>query len=72
MIELSGDEIAIDGKKLDVEELNENLKSVDKKTLINLRADGEVKYNRLVKVLDTLQKNKLENLSLITEKENKK
>lgn len=72
LIELSGDEIAIDGKKLDVEELNENLKSVDKKTLINLRADGEVKYNRLVKVLDTLQKNKLENLSLITEKENKK
>lgn len=72
LIELSGEEVAIDGKKVGIEELNESLKSVNKKTLINLRADGEVKYNRLVKVLDTLQKNKLENLSLITEKENKK
>ena len=43
--------------------------ALDLKTLINLRVDGEVKYQRLVKVLDLLQKNKLENVSLITEKE---
>jgi biopolymer transport protein ExbD len=30
-----------------------------------------VKYQRLVKVLDLLQINKLENISLITDKENK-
>tara|TARA_B100001971_G_C18267890_1_gene595789 strand:- start:3583 stop:3984 length:402 start_codon:yes stop_codon:yes gene_type:complete len=72
LIELSGENIAIDGKKISIEELNDSLKDVEKKTLINLRVDGEVKYNRLVKILDSLQKNKLENLSLITEKESKK
>ena len=39
-----------------------------KETLINLRVDGKVVYDRLVTVLDLLQKNKLENLSLITVK----
>jgi biopolymer transport protein ExbD len=72
LIELSGEEIALDGKKIDLENLDEQLKEISKKSLINLRVDGEVKYNRLVKVLDSLQKNKLENLSLITEKETKK
>lgn len=72
LIELSGENIAIDGKKISIEELNDSLKDVEKKTLINLRVDGEVKYNRLVKILDSLQKNKLENLSLITEKDSKK
>lgn len=72
LIELSGDEIALDGKKLELANLDEQLKEISKKSLINLRVDGEVKYNRLVKVLDSLQKNKLENLSLITEKDTKK
>lgn len=72
LIELNGDDIAIDGKKIEFTALNDSLKEIAKKTLINLRVDGDVKYNRLVKVLDSLQKNKLENLSLITEKENKK
>jgi len=71
LIELSGEEIAIDGKKLELDDLNGSLKDIEKKSLINLRVDGQVKYNRLVKVLDSLQKNKLENLSLITEKESK-
>ena len=43
----------------------------DKETLINLRVDGEVKYTRLVKILDLLQVHKLENISLITEKDQK-
>lgn len=72
LIELSGEEIALDGKKLELETLDEQLKEISKKSLVNLRVDGEVKYNRLVKVLDSLQKNKLENLSLITEKDTKK
>lgn len=72
LIELSGEEIALDGKKLELASLDEQLKDISKKSLINLRVDGEVKYNRLVKVLDSLQKNKLENLSLITEKDTNK
>lgn len=71
-IELSGESIAYNGKNTSLEELSENVKDANKKSLVNLRVDGEVKYQRLVKVLDILQKNKLENLSLITEKDSAK
>ena len=71
-IELSNETIAYEGAKLKIEELGEKVSPLEKKTLINLRADGEVKYDRLVKVLDLLQKNKLENLSLITVKKGSK
>jgi biopolymer transport protein ExbD len=68
-IELSDEEIAVNGKKSSMEELPVIFEKAVKETLVNLRVDGEVKYTRLVKVLDLLQANKLENISLITEKE---
>ena len=68
-IELSDNDIAVNGKKVEIEYLNQELQGKDPKTLIDLRVDGKVPYNRLVKVLDALQKNKLENVSLITEKD---
>lgn len=71
-IELTGEKIAFNGKDSTLEGLNGHLDGVSKKSLVNLRVDGEVKYERLVKVLDVLQKYKLENLSLITEKDSKK
>ena len=67
-IELSGEKVAVAGKSASMEDLPEILSKQDKKSLINLRVDGDVVYQRLVKVLDLLQKNKLENVSLITEK----
>ena len=67
-IELSHEEVAINGKKSSMEELPAALDKTQKETLINLRVDGEVKYQRLVKVLDLLQSKKLENVSLITNK----
>lgn len=70
-LELSKENIAYDGKKLEMKELTSKLKDLEKKTLINLRVDGEVKYDRLVDILDLLQKNNLENLSLITVKKAK-
>lgn len=70
-IEVSGEKIAYEGKKISIEDLTIKLKGTDPKTLINLRVDGDVKYLRLVSVLDILQKHKLENVSLITEKKNK-
>lgn len=69
-IELSKEEIAFNGKKISIEDLEAELSSVDKKKIINLRVDGTVEYKRLVKILDLLQKNKLENVSLITDKDN--
>ena len=69
IIELSKDEIAINGKKKKVEEMDAFLGALKKKdTLIDLRVDKDVVYSRLVKVLDTLKKYNLANLSLITEK----
>lgn len=68
-IELTDDEVAINGKKSTMEDLPATLKDTSKETLVNLRVDGEVKYQRLVKVLDLLQTNKLENISLITNKD---
>lgn len=71
-IELTGEKIALNGKNSTIEDLSESLADSSKKSLVNLRVDGEVKYQRLVKVLDILQKLKLENLSLITEKDSVK
>ena len=69
IIELSKDEIAINGKKKKVEEMDAFLGALKKKdTPIDLRVDKDVVYSRLVKVLDTLKKYNLANLSLITEK----
>lgn len=68
-IELSSDEIAVNNAKATIEELPGILEKAKKDSLVNLRVDGDVKYTRLVKVLDLLQINKLENISLITEKE---
>lgn len=68
-IELSNSEVAVNGKRSTMEELPATLAQAQKETLINLRVDGEVQYQRLVKVLDLLQVNKLENISLITTKE---
>lgn len=68
-IELSDNEVAINGKKSSMEDLPQTLEKTQKEALINLRVDGDVKYQRLVKVLDLLQANKLENISLITNKE---
>ncbi|MFT6632005.1 MAG: biopolymer transport protein ExbD [Bacteriovoracaceae bacterium] len=70
-IELASGSIAFEGSKLTIEELKSKVKGLEKKTLVNLRVDGEVKYDRLVDILDLLQKNKLENLSLITVKKAK-
>jgi biopolymer transport protein ExbD len=70
-IEVSGEKVAYEGKEISVEDLSNKLKGTDPKTLINLRVDGDVKYLRLVSVLDVLQKHKLENVSLITEKKTK-
>jgi biopolymer transport protein ExbD len=69
-IELTDNEVAINGKKSSIEDLPGIFEKTEKESLVNLRVDGDVKYTRLVKVLDLLQANKLENISLITDKEN--
>lgn len=68
-IELTDNEVAFNGKKSTMEELGPSLEGSKPETLINLRVDGNVRYERLVKVLDLLSAKKLENISLITNKD---
>lgn len=68
-VELSKDEVAVNGKKSSMEELKATLKGLDPKTDISLRVDGTVEYKRVVKVFELFQSFNLNNLSLITQKE---
>ena len=69
VIELNSNEVAFNGQKATLESLGENLTPIqDKTTPIELRIDKEVKYDRVVTLLDLLKKYQLTNLSLITDK----
>lgn len=68
-IEINSDKLAIYGKEISFEDLDISLSKIeDKKKNIIIRIDKEVIYERIVKVLDTLQKYNLNNLSLVTNK----
>lgn len=71
VIEISKDRLAYNTKEIDFQELEESLKQVDKKRALIVRIDKEVKYERVVKLLDLLNKLSLSNLLLVT-KEDKK
>lgn len=71
VIEINKDQVAYQGKEITIEDLDATLATLAKSSVLNLRVDGKVIYTRLVSVLDILQKYKLENISLITEREKK-
>lgn len=67
-IELSPTSLAYLGKQIDFTQLDIQLANITKKDLpVILRIDKEVKYDRLIKVLDALQKYSLNNLALVTQ-----
>ena len=67
-IELSVEQIAFNGKATSFEEIDSLLSSIKSTdTPIELRIDKEVKYNRVIQLLDKLKIHKLANLELITE-----
>lgn len=66
-IELSPNKIAYKGAVMNLNELNLSLMKIkNKKDSIILRVDKEVKYERVVKILDLLQRHNLNNLALVT------
>lgn len=68
-IELSIDELAVNGKKASIDEAKSSFATVKDKTMaIEVRIDKEVKYDRVVTLLDALKEYELTNLSLITDK----
>ncbi|MGB0452252.1 MAG: ExbD/TolR family protein [Bacteriovoracaceae bacterium] len=66
-VELSETDLAVNGKKYAIEEFEGFLGTLkDSKVPVDLKVDKKVAYERLVKVLELLQKKNFSNLSLIT------
>ncbi len=67
-IELSSDKIALNGKILELRDLEQTLKAKTDKTVpIELSVDRGVVYERVVSILEKLKKHSFSNLSLITD-----
>lgn len=72
-IELTSNKLAIKGIEVSFESLEDNLKAIEnKQKAVLVRIDKKVEYQRVVKVLDLLQKHDLTNLALVTSQEEKK
>jgi biopolymer transport protein ExbD len=68
VIELSRLELALNGQKSNFLKFDKFCKKLkDRAILIDLRVDKKVPYEKVIKVLNVLQKYKLSNLSLITD-----
>ena len=73
LLELNKDKLAIKGIEVSFESLEDNLKAIkNKEKAVIVRIDKKVEYERVIKVLDLLQKYSLTNLALVTNEENKK
>jgi len=71
-IELSSDKLAIKGIEVSFDSLEDNLKEIEnKRKSVIVRIDKKVEYQRVIKVLDLLQKYDLTNLALITNEDKK-
>lgn len=72
-IELSQDKLAIKGIEVSFESLEDNIKAIEnKQKSVIVRIDKKVEYQRVVKVLDLLQKYEVTNLALVTNQEENK
>ncbi|CAM3880350.1 ExbD/TolR family protein [Arcobacter cloacae] len=72
-IELSQTKLAIKGIEISFSSLEDNLKAIkNKENAVIVRIDKKVEYERVVKVLDLLQKYNLTNLALVTNENSKK
>ena len=72
-IELSKNKLAIKGIEVSFASLEDNLKAIkNKEKAVVVRIDKKVEYERVVKILDLLQKYDLKNLALVTNEEAKK
>lgn len=66
-IEINKNSFAFEGKIMTVEEFEISLKNIKKQDKpIIIRIDKQVAYERVVKILDILQHNNLNNLALVT------
>lgn len=69
-IELTNEKIIVNGSDATFVDIPQMVEKYDSDTLVDIRADQDLKYKRLIKLLDLLQAAKLDNISLVTEKDN--
>ena len=68
IIELNHEKLAIYSKETTLESLEEEMMKIDdKQRNIIFKIDKEVKYEKIIEVLEILQKHQLFNISLITD-----
>ena len=68
IIELNHEKLAIYSKETTLESLEEEMMKIDdKQRNIIFKIDKEVKYEKIIEVLEVLQKHQLFNISLITD-----
>lgn len=68
-LELSVDNVAINGEKITLDELDSHFQKISKKEIpIDIRIDKTVQYNRIILLFDKLKKYALSNISLVTER----
>jgi len=61
-------EIFLDGKPIDISGLKDSVKSFDKKDSITIKTDKESAFKYFVEVLEILNKEGLQNISILTKK----
>ena len=72
IIELNHEKLAIYSKENTLESLEEEMMKIDdKQRNIIFKIDKEVKYEKIIEILEILQKYQLFNISLITENKNR-
>jgi len=68
IIEISEEKLAFKAKELNFIDLKQQLVSIKKDTAITIKIDQDVKYKKIVKLLDILNNLQLNNILLITKK----
>jgi len=63
---ISNSKISIDKKILNFKDFENKIKIIDKKKILEIRIDENIKYKEISKILNILKKYKLNNISLIT------
>lgn len=68
VIEISEKKLAFKAKELDFNELVQKLSTIKKTAALTIKIDQDVKYKRIVKLLDILNNLQLNNILLITKR----
>ena len=68
VLEVNNESISFKGKKITFENLKIECSHILQSELIILSIDKEVKYEKIIELLDIFQKNNLKNISLLVQK----